>query len=506
MIDDENKDKVKFNQLYKDSNQFNKDIFDDKSMEVFLIDDDKKVNGENNYQIVTNKDDKILDKDTKDNEDKNDNIVTNEKDNLRNDYKDTDKKEDKVLYEELFDVSKNSIDKEEKDRVDSNQKNKVVLNKVSIDNNQQGNNYVYNDGLDEIDDDRSRIKKILTDKKFILVVAVLIFIFTSITVVKTFYLRSKVDEYENFFTVIEEKESMIMNVSSGEGVDTKLLKDIAASELVNCINSKIDSENLPDSINNIIKEINDYYNQSNNYFAFAYKDIYTGFMVSYNEKQQIFTASTIKGPTDIYIYEMASLGKINLDEELTYTGNYYNTGSGVLKNNKINTNYSVRTLLNYSTVYSDNVAHNMLMDKYGRENMLSFWQGLGTNSIFTANNNWGVVNAHDAVIYMSELYRFYLENDIYGLELMNNFLNAKPKFISGENNYQVANKSGWSGTVIHDVSIVFANNPYIVVALSNLGDTDYYMSYFNKVNDLASKLHSEYWKYKMDKCSEISQY
>ena len=32
MIDDENKDKVKFNQLYKDSNQFNKDIFDDKSM------------------------------------------------------------------------------------------------------------------------------------------------------------------------------------------------------------------------------------------------------------------------------------------------------------------------------------------------------------------------------------------------------------------------------------------------------------------------------------------
>ena len=506
MIDDENKDKVKFNQLYKDSNQFNKDIFDDKSMEVFLIDDDKKVNGENNYQIVTNKDDKILDKDIKDNEDKNDNIVTNEKDNLRNDYKDTDKKQDKVLYEELFDVSKNSIDKEEKDIVDINKKNKVVLNKVSIDNNQQGNNYIYNDGLDEIDDDRSRIKKILTDKKFILVVAVLIFIFTSITVFKTFYLRSKVDEYENFFTVIEEKESMIMNVSSGEGVDTKFLKKSAASELVNCINSKIDSENLPDSINNIIKEINDYYNQSNNYFAFAYKDIYTGFMVSYNEKQQIFTASTIKGPTDIYIYEMASLGKINLDEELTYTGNYYNTGSGVLKNNKINTNYSVRTLLNYSTVYSDNVAHNMLMDKYGRENMLSFWQGLGTNSIFTANNNWGVVNAHDAVIYMSELYRFYLENDTYGLELMNNFLNAKPKFISGENNYQVANKSGWSGTVIHDVSIVFANNPYIVVALSNLGDTDYYMSYFNKVNDLASKLHSEYWKYKMDKCSEISQY
>ena len=518
MIDDEKKDKIKFNQLYKDSNQFTKDIFDDKSMEVFVIDDDKKIDSENNLRINASNDNEILDKDTKDNEfkndnidtskklDTNDNIDTNEKDDLRKVYKDIDKEQDKVSYEDGFDVSKNSIDKEEKDRASCNKKNMIVLNKVSIDNNKQGNDYVYNDGLDEIDDDRSKIKKILTDKKFILVVAVLIFIFTSITVVKTFYLRSKVDEYENFFTVIEEKESTIVNVSSGEGVDTKLLKKSAASELVNCINSKIDSENLPDNINNIIKEINDYYNQSNNYFAFAYKDIYTGFMVSYNENQQIFTASTIKGPTDIYIYEMASLEKINLDEELTYTGNYYNTGSGVLKNNKINTNYSVRTLLNYSTVYSDNAAHNMLMDKYGRDNMLSFWQGLGTNLIFTVNNNWGVVNAHDAVIYMSELYRFYLENDTYGAELMNNFLNAKPKFISGQNNYQVANKSGWSGTVIHDVSIVFANNPYIVVALSNLGDTDYYMSYFNKVNDLASKLHSEYWKYKMDKCSEISQY
>ena len=30
-------------------------------------------------------------------------------------------------------------------------------------------------------------------------------------------------------------------------------------------------------------------------------------------------------------------GEVNLDEELTYTGAYYNTGSGVLKNKPINT-------------------------------------------------------------------------------------------------------------------------------------------------------------------------
>jgi hypothetical protein len=55
-------------------------------------------------------------------------------------------------------------------------------------------------------------------------------------------------------------------------------------------------------------------------------------------------------------------------------------------------------------------------------------------------------------------------------------------------------------------SFIFADNPYIVIALSNLGNTDYYMSYFNQANDLAYRLHTEYWKYKMEVCEDINQY
>lgn len=390
--------------------------------------------------------------------------------------------------------------------IDENLSKKITLNQVTIERNDVNGNYVYNDGIDELEIVDSRIKRIVKNKKIILIIMILIFIFTFITVIKTFVLRSKVDKYEKFFTIIEKKESTKVNVYSEDVIDSKLLKKSAASELVNCINSKIDNNNLSDGINKIIDEINNYYNQSNNYFSFAYKDIYTGFTVTYNDKQGIYAASTIKAPADIYIYEMAGLGKVNLDEILTYTGNYYVGGTGIIKNNKVNTKYSVRDLLNYSIVYSDNIAHNMLMDKYGRVNMLNFWQNLGTSSIFVANNNWGNVSARDGIIYMDELYRFYLENDKYGEEVMGIFLDAKTKFISSSNNYKIANKSGWSGTAIHDASIVFANNPYIVVALSNLGDTDYYMSYFNRVSELASNLHEEYWKYKMNKCNNINQY
>ena len=350
------------------------------------------------------------------------------------------------------------------------------------------------------------IEKLLNNKKFLMIIGICTFICVCIVVIKTFYYGKKIDDYEEVFITIDEKLETDAKVYANREIDNKIIKKTAASDLINCINSKINTNNLPDNVNNIIREINNYYNQSNNYFAFSYKDLYTGFTVSYNENQNIFSASSIKAPKDIYLYEMASLGKVNLDEELTYTSNYYNTGSGLLKNRPVNTKYKVRTLLQYSTVDSDNAAHNMLMDRYGRENILAFWRDKGTTAIFTLPTNWGVTNAHDANIYMEELYKFYISNDEYGGAVMKNFLNSYPKFIKGKNNYEVASKSGWAGSVLHEMSIVFSDNPYIVIGLSNLGDKGNYQEYFDKVNDLAYKLHTEYWKYKMNKCNNIKQY
>lgn len=322
---------------------------------------------------------------------------------------------------------------------------------------------------------------------------------------KTYALSDKLKDYEDEVVEFDQKIDNTVKIYEGR-IDDNTSSVGAADNLVNCINSKIDANNIPDNIQKVIDKINDYYNESNSYFAFAYKDLYTGFSVTYNESQKVFTASTIKAPTDLYIYEMASLGKVDLDSELTYTSSYYNPKSGKLKYNPFNTKYKVRELLRLSTVYSDNAAHNMLEDKFGRENMLKFWKEKGTQYIFTQATNWGVLNAHDAVIYMEELYNFYLNDEKYGKEIMENFKNASPKFIKGKNNYEIANKSGWGNTSIHDVSIIFAENPYIVVALSTLGLTTSYNSYFNKVNDLAYELHTEYWKYKTESCNNIKQY
>ena len=351
--------------------------------------------------------------------------------------------------------------------------------------------------------------KIIKNKKVILILVILVLLLVVFIVSRLLFTSGLVDTYYEYYSIIDKKESLgtvIYNdniIYNSDKLDDRVG---AAEELVNCINKPIDLNKLPDSINSIVDEIAEYYNSSNDYFAFKYKDIYTGFSISHNEMQEIYAASTIKAPKDIYLYEMASLGKVNLKDELVYTKNYYNTGTGMIKTSPFGSIYTIKDLVMYSTVYSDNAAHNMLMDKYGRNNMLSFWKEKGTSVIFTQNNNWGMINANDAAIYMEELYRFYKEDKVYGKELMDNFIDSKGKFIRNKDGDIVASKGGWSGSAIHDVGIVFDENPYIVVGLSNLGNTTEYSSYFNKINDFAYRLHNEYWKYKMNICNNINQY
>jgi len=415
--------------------------------------------------------------------------------------------------EENNHIENETLDHKEDKFIENNKSlNQEVLNFTNDDNSKKENELMTIDkelnkknDIDNSDNYKPKVKtkkSIFANANFLTVILLLIFALTCYIVGRVFYLSNKIDNYEQLFITVE-KEDTNISIYEGNSIDNDDLKEGAASELVSCLNKKIDINDIPDSINNVIEEINNYYNESNDYFAYYYKDIYTGFTVSYNENQTIATASTIKAPTDIYIWEMASNGLIDLDEKLTYTSGYYNTGSGLLKDKNFDTEYDIRTLLEYSTVYSDNAAHNMLMDRFKRNNMLDFWQEKGTTAIFTQSNNWGVLNAHDASIYMEELYRFYIENNEYGNLAMNDFIKSSYKFITSE--YTIANKSGWNGSIIHDVAIIFADNPYILVALSNTGASNY-NEYFSKVSNLTDKLHTQYWKYKIDLCNDIRQY
>jgi len=336
-----------------------------------------------------------------------------------------------------------------------------------------------------------------------IIIPVLTLIFVSIVTYKALTHKSKIDTYEEYFLTIESKESESVDLDYDSTLIANKYKDIEVNEYINCLNRELTDEELNDEIKLSIRTLENLFNSSYNNFAFKYTDIYTGFTVSYNDSQEIFTASTIKAPMAIYLYEQAEQGLVNLDEKLTYTSNYYNTGSGILKTKNFNTSYTIRELLSYAIIPSDNAAHNMLMDRFGRADMYNFWSQKGTTSIFKYYTNWGSTNANDATIYMKELYDYYNTDTELANELMENFRSVTFKPLSGKNGSKnIANKSGWTGSVFHDAAIVFDDNPYILVVLSNTGVSGYtYL--FNLTSELVGDLHEQYWNLKYNMCSEI---
>jgi len=341
------------------------------------------------------------------------------------------------------------------------------------------------------------------------IVIVFLFLFSCFLFGRTYAYKNKLVEYnvdninENSFNKLEYNTEYYYSKNNNE---ISISKDIAASSLVSCIKSDLDLEYINDDIKDKINDLNNLFNASDNYFSFIYKDIYTGFTVSYNADAPIFTASTIKAPAMIYLYEMASLGKIDLNEELVYDGRFYSDGSGVLKDKELNTSYSVDTLINYAIHYSDNIAYAMLVNRFGRSNILSLWKEKETKNIFTYDTIWGITSASDASIYMQELYNFYVSNDQYGDKLFEYFTYADWKQITDKNgNYNTANKGGWSDETFHDVAIVFDKNPYILAIFSTTGYSDYnYL--FKNTSRLVGELHTSYWKYKLEECNKIKQY
>ncbi len=329
------------------------------------------------------------------------------------------------------------------------------------------------------------------------------FILVSFIVYKELIYKNKLNNYEKRDVIITSKMSNDVNIDYEEGFDDGY-KSIQAIEYIKCLDEKLGYDDLSDRAKLTIDTLDNMYKSSYNYFAFKYVDIYTGFSISYNQDDEIYGASTIKAPSSIYIYEEAERGNIDLDEELTYTSSYYIGGSGLLKNTPFNKSYTVRTLVSYAIIHSDNAAHNMLMDRFGRVNMYNYWtNNFHTTAIFRRNTNWGNITANDASKYMMELYNYYSKGSDLSKELYNNYRDVTFKVITDKDGRtNTLNKSGWGGSSFHDIAIVLDDNPYILVVLTNLGNGNYFYI-MNETSKLVGNLHEEYWKIKYDKCLKI---
>ncbi len=273
-------------------------------------------------------------------------------------------------------------------------------------------------------------------------------------------------------------------------------------------------------------------------FAFYYKDLATGYTLSYNASESMYAASLVKVP---YVYFILSTvtefeeNKRNFDSEgnplydevgkplfkgqhpnLDKKGNIIYSpgeekydlsrvwtfdketmmreGSGKLQEMEDGTKLTYLQLIEYVLLYSDNVAFNQLCQLYGYADYYAFARKLGIKGV---SNGLMYLSAEEFGTFLEEVYAFTEENKAYGSVMKQAMIDSNyavliPYCVSPT---VAAHKYGWDVDAYHDMAIVYDEHPYILVIMTDLdtgGQT--VNTYVQKVIRMLHSIHEKFYE------------
>lgn len=271
-------------------------------------------------------------------------------------------------------------------------------------------------------------------------------------------------------------------------------------KLDECIQKKFADKDLTQDIKEKIEEINTYIDKNYN-ASVVYEDVSTGFKYTYNEDTLYYGASLIKLVEAMYIFDEAEKGNIDINETITYTSNYKKTYSIGMEKYKIGDEVSLKELISYAIMYSDNSAHFMLSDYIGKENLKKYGKSLGAIYTLYGTDTFGSQTAFDTNIYLEHAYEIIENNDEYGPLLkeymMNTYYNSL--YLKDEENNNVAHKYGWYSHYYNDIGIVYEGRPYLISILTLHGN-DNYEDVVKDIHEKVNELHNLFYENRKDAC------
>jgi len=217
------------------------------------------------------------------------------------------------------------------------------------------------------------------------------------------------------------------------------------------------------------EQLENYINTRPGKVSIYVKDLGTGKTLNIGSDQVYVAASIIKLPLVLYVYELAARGEINLEQKLTYTPEYYAQGTGILQGKPFGGQYTIRELSRLSIEYSDNVAWKMLLGFIGQDKLTAYEKSLGAKAT-GGENGLFITTPEDMGLYLERLLAFSKEKPVYGNEVLHYMTNSIfsegiPQNLPKE--IVVAHKMGALNDKFHDVGIVFARQPYIIVIFTD---------------------------------------
>ncbi len=258
------------------------------------------------------------------------------------------------------------------------------------------------------------------------------------------------------------------------------------SSIVNIKNKKLSKK---------IYRLNKFLLKQEEKVAYAYKNLETNEMFSFNLNTCFYSASVIKILVCLYIYKQAEINMEILQTKLKLKDEEFKDGSGVLKNNKKKKEYTVKELVYYTLKESDNTAYIKLVNFVTKEKLKAYGLSLGATHTLEGKDSFGIINASDVIIYLTHLYNYFKTDTSLSRELKTAMLEPSYQIIEAKNiGYNVfARKYGCYGVAYHEVGIVYDKVPYIVVVLTQKNELKNKRKYINKVVKKINKIHT-LWK------------
>lgn len=255
--------------------------------------------------------------------------------------------------------------------------------------------------------------------------------------------------------------------------NTVVVKDI--NESVQPLSKK----NIDDLKNEVTSFVSNY---DGNY-GIVYYDINSEDKIEINGDAEFFGASTYKVLMNIVAYEYVKSGVVTLDDMVSYTDADYEEGGSVIGEGS----YSLQYLLDCSILYSDNIASNMICRYLGGYTPVMLKAG---EILEVEETGLGNVQTPNKLL---KALKFIYENkdDEYYKQLINNMENTVfhdrlDKFLPND---IVAHKVGMYDAAIHDVGIIFDEEPYILCIYTENMTSSY--EFISELSSLIYKFRKE---------------
>ncbi|GIM30475.1 serine hydrolase [Clostridium polyendosporum] len=207
-------------------------------------------------------------------------------------------------------------------------------------------------------------------------------------------------------------------------------------------------------------KIKAYLGNNINNIGLSYYDIDSNKQIVINGDKQFLAASTVKVQMNMILFDMIESGQVKASETLKYTSDCYEDGTGILQSQDLSKPLSIKLLSNYSIIYSDNIATNMIMNRIGYNNMRNL---IDRKLGHATDHSRNYITANDETTLLKLLYYNYDNNPFYSqlIETMKKtvFHDRIDLYIPHNT---VAHKIGNYESYVNDVGIIFTEDPYIL--------------------------------------------